>query len=173
MHKAIPQSFITEHMIFDTAVMRELLAAIEQNEALSGSAFYEKILAAVEKEELLFSGFSEFETYGTYLYTYHREKMQFRSLKTLRDGKRYVGAAPGAEELAWLAESYDTVSIEKSGKESKFSFLWRNRWSRARLTADQTVALYEKVSPYEKIYPYYAKLKRKIKKALFRVIYAK
>lgn len=113
LEKIEKESFIVENMIFDVALMRELLAKIEGNAALPGENFWQKILYAVAEDALKGSGFSEFETYGTYVMTLHPGRYATRHLDTLRSGKNILGERPTTEMLAWAGESYDLVSMEK------------------------------------------------------------
>ena len=78
---------------------------------LSPDGFYEKILNAITEKDLSRSGFSEFETYGNYLYTRHPELFQYRPLKTQRHGMFYYGKIPDVDELK--NSLYDTVSFEE------------------------------------------------------------
>lgn len=64
--KQINGSFIAEHMLIKTSIMKELINAIEANNSLEGNNFQEKIISAVNPKYLMGSGFSEFETYSTY-----------------------------------------------------------------------------------------------------------
>lgn len=107
-------SFIAEHMIFDTAIMREMVEEIERNDNLEGTTFFEKILHSVNKEDLLFSGFADFETYGNYMLEKYPEKMQIRTLRTLREGTFLLGGDPTEEQLEWAKRDYDIVSIENA-----------------------------------------------------------
>ncbi|MCR5420827.1 MAG: DUF6492 family protein, partial [Lachnospiraceae bacterium] len=63
--KIIDKSFISEHMFFNKKLMSELITMIE-NSSFDGIHFYEKILNAVGSDNLAL-GFSEFETYGTFI----------------------------------------------------------------------------------------------------------
>ncbi len=114
IEKQIQGSFVTEHMMVDKYIMIELIQKIEENNEIPGEKFYEKILYSIDNiEDLLKSGFSEFETYGTYLISQYPQNLKFRELKTLRDGKRALGEYRNEKVLEWVSHSYDTISFEK------------------------------------------------------------
>lgn len=136
----IPESFINEHMMIDSAIMRELLQRIDGNAKLPGDSLFEKILRAVTPEELPASGFSEYETYGTYVYSYHPEKAELRKLNTLRNGRSYFGDTIQGSELRWLARSFDSVSFDQWDIPSKKQFVWRNPVFRALFSASEMIA---------------------------------
>jgi len=113
-HKAINKSFIAEHMIIDKNIMRELINDIEKNTKLIGKSFYEKIMRAIDMDEIQGSGFSEFETYGTYVLNNYRNRYQLRELRTCRNAKIILGEIPNEELLDWAKKSYDIISLENS-----------------------------------------------------------
>ena len=91
MGKTFDHSFIAEHMMFKTSVMRELIACIEDGK-VEGADWIEKCVNACEfsqtdiyKEPY----FSEFETYGTFACTRYPDLYRTRRLNTFR-GAGYV-----------------------------------------------------------------------------------
>lgn len=125
--KAIPKSFISEHMVFKTKYVQEMLSAIENNENISGDKFYEKIINAIVRiQDLNNSGFAEFETYGTYIYYNHKEDYELRSWKSLREGIFYFPLPLNSKQINWLAKEYNAVSFEKHDTLSKLYKLWNN-----------------------------------------------
>jgi hypothetical protein len=72
--KLTNKSFIAEHMMVDKDIMMEIIRKIESNRKINGNKFYEKILYAIDDNEIAGSGFSEFETYGNYVLKYYPEK---------------------------------------------------------------------------------------------------
>jgi hypothetical protein len=131
LKRVIKESFISEHMIIDVKIMKEMISSIETNKNLCGDTFFERILRIIDRNSLGIGGFSEFETYGTYVYTKYPEKVEFRDLRTMRHGKVYFGDSPKIEDLEWARADYDTISFE--GFESKWpiSFLWQNTFVQA------------------------------------------
>lgn len=54
--KRVEKSFISEHMLFSTAIMKELLDEIEADDTLKGDRFFEKIICAIDEKYLSGSG---------------------------------------------------------------------------------------------------------------------
>lgn len=113
LDKVRKESFISEHMLIRVSYMKELIAQIEQNPSCAGEAFYEKILYAVEKDMLRGSGFSEFETYGTYVTVKHPEAYEYIPYESCRHTVSMIGNDPTEEQISWMAEKYEAVSFEK------------------------------------------------------------
>ena len=105
-------SFITEHMLFKTCIVKNMLEEIEKNVSLEGNTFYEKILRAIPVSELNLSGFSEFETYAAYVTSRVPQMYVMRNWKNLRHGKIYFGIHPTQAQLEWIAKKFDVISLE-------------------------------------------------------------
>ena len=103
LHKQIEASYIAEHMMFDKRVMQELIAEIDSK---GPDPWYINILNHVSPEALNQSGFSEFETYGTYVQTRYPKKYLYRDISALRNGKQLFKQIPSEEILAWLAVNF-------------------------------------------------------------------
>ncbi len=127
--KVFGGSFIAEHMLINTNHMKELLNQIESNIEIKGNSFYEKIINAVEIRYLTGSGFSEFETFGTFLYKNYREYYSFRRWKSMRNGGFFYKLDEMTKnERLWLAKNYHAISFEKKDKLSVISNMIRTRW---------------------------------------------
>lgn len=111
--KRIDRSFIAEHMMIDSDIMKHLIWMIDGNAKLQGNSFFEKIMRCIKISDLKGSGFSEFETYGTFVLENYPDRYEMQSLRTGRHAKRIVGNFPSDEHLLWASKSYDTISIEK------------------------------------------------------------
>ncbi|MBB5225255.1 hypothetical protein DYE50_04705 [Treponema ruminis] len=113
LKKKIKPSFISEHMMFDSELTNELIKLIEQKK-ISGNFFWEKILAAsfskISESE---RNFSEFETYGTFIESFYKDRYALRKLNTLRYGADFFGETPSDNILEWCAKTLDTMSFEK------------------------------------------------------------
>lgn len=109
-----PSSFIAENMIIDSSVMREMIDEIESNTNLRGHSFYEKILYAVSHDDIMNSGFSEFETYGNFILNRYSNRICLRKAKSFRESMQIIGSNPTPEQLEWAAVDYDIISIEAS-----------------------------------------------------------
>ena len=114
-------SFIAEHMIFNCSCVREMLNEIMSNTDISGDTFYEKIMRAVSKKDILKSGFSEFETYGNYMSRFHPDMVEIRELRTLRGAVKVIGIHPSQKQLRWASDSYDLISLEQWTQKSGIS----------------------------------------------------
>jgi hypothetical protein len=119
------KSFIVEHMMINQKVMKEIIHDIEMNDQLQGKCFYEKILYAVNKKDIEYGAFSEFETYGNYVLNFYPEMYAIRKLKAYRQGGMVIEQSQiNNEVLNWVAKDYDTVSFEElHGYNRIFTFL--------------------------------------------------
>lgn len=111
MEKVETESFIAEHMLFRTQIVRQMITAIEQNHYICGMHFFDKILCAADYSERE-RAFSEFELYGTFCKYVYPNLYQKRHLRTMRCGKMFLGAVPKKEVLQWAAKDKDTISFE-------------------------------------------------------------
>lgn len=110
--KIIGKSFISEHMLFKKAFMLEMIKEIEET-SFAGSAFYEKILSAAGSDNISL-GFSEFETYGTYVGMRHSSAYMLRDWKSFRNINFFVDISNVTQEdLEWLAKDYQAATFEK------------------------------------------------------------
>lgn len=105
-------SYISEHMLINVDYMKSMIREIESDRTLDGGEFYRKIVNTILDIDLGGSGFSEFETYGNYVYKKFPGIYQFRRLRTLRNGDRYLHYPPIEQELKWAAASYDIITME-------------------------------------------------------------
>lgn len=102
-------SFIAEHMVFNVAIVREMLQKIEEN-AGNHLKWYELCILAISPVSP--NGFSEFETYGTYCLNYYKAQLRPRFLRTFRNGGKIFGVFASQEEIESLSSELDTVSFE-------------------------------------------------------------
>lgn len=115
LDKKIESSFITEHMLVDTAVMKMLIADIQANN--SQKPWPITVLDAVSTEDLSKSGFSEYETYGTFVLDRHHLSFLIReqsdSLQTYRNGTQLFSPNPSYGDLKLLKDmGYHYVTFE-------------------------------------------------------------
>ena len=115
MKKVIGPSFISEHMLMDASIMREMIAEIEKNTILPGESYYEKILWSIPAEKMQDSSFSEFETYGTCMAVKHPEKYRLREWHSFRLGAEFFHPeAMSDEDYEWLGKDFGAISFEKN-----------------------------------------------------------
>ena len=131
-NKKFKGSFISEHMLINSAYMRELLCKIESNIGIPGTSFDEKIINAIPENHVGGSGFSEFETYGTYIYKEHINHYALRKWHSMRYGGFFFQGRSSLsfKELSWLSLSYDAITFEKGDKLTWFSTIVRNEYYR-------------------------------------------
>lgn len=111
MKKEVDFSFISEKMTFSKKIMQELLNEISKANVQGNSAIEKIIFAASMSSNEL--GFSEFETYGTYVHYKYPDFYQIQNIKSYRNAARYVGPNPNKCDLALLSRFFDTASFEK------------------------------------------------------------
>ncbi len=118
--KQIDMSFISETMLFDTGIMKEMIGKIEDAKGSEGEGFWRKILNAIDPLKIDGSGFSEYETYGTYTVSNYPGLYSIKHIPALRNGKRLLGIAPSAQVKEWAAKSYYYTGMEKWDREFPF-----------------------------------------------------
>lgn len=109
LKKSTKLSFIAEHMLFKTTYMKELIEEISRHDK-----WYFNIINSIRKNDLPLSGFSEFETYGTYVINYHKGVYIQKKYHSLRNGKELFGNIPNKEVVQWISKNYSAISFEKS-----------------------------------------------------------
>jgi len=114
MGKVIKKSFISEHMLIDCDIMKELVQTIEHNNELNGKAFFEKIIFSIPPEKLTSNSFSEFETYGTYTALKHMNSYRLRDWHSFRYGGDFFDSKKIDDvDFEWLSHDFDAISFEK------------------------------------------------------------
>lgn len=134
IRKVIEQSFISEHMLFKKNLMLELIDTIMATD-LIGNTFYEKVFDAVKQP---FNGFSEFETYGTWIAHKYPVEYRIRSWKSIRNTNFMVNRNDLTnDDIEWLATGFNAASFERYQKtEPLLNELFKNPEYRRKLTAD-------------------------------------
>lgn len=101
-----PASFVTHYMLFEKPKLAQLKRTIE---ARHGTKWYSAILRSIDKSKQF--GFSEFETYGNYLYSHNPGGLVLRKAlnKSLPISVRQLTAA----RIGRLAKKYRSVSFHK------------------------------------------------------------
>lgn len=115
--KAIDESFISEHMIFNRNIVIEIMKKIERKSteySSSGKNFWKSVIKCnLKNKNVNQRFFSEFETYGTYIENYYPELYQKRKISTLRVGASFIGFDFDWNIVEWLSKDFDTISFEK------------------------------------------------------------
>ena len=112
--KVIERSFISEHMLFRIDIMKALITDIEKNDAIPGTAFWEKIINSIPEDQIQSSAFSEFETYGTYVALKYPTVYKLREWYSFRQGGTFFGVDTICDrDFEWLSRDFYSISFEK------------------------------------------------------------
>ena len=143
MHKCIEESFISEHMLINAEMMKNLIKDIEDNKALKGNKFYEKIILAIDQDKLTSNSFSEFETYGTYVCFKYFNSYRLRRWNSFRYGGEFFDPEQITEEdYKWLGKDFDAISFEKNHfVREDHRNLFNNREYQNKLSARQMLEI--------------------------------
>ena len=115
LNKWTKKSFISEHMLMNCDLVEELTDKIESNEDITGNLFWEKVLHSMNAYELMDTGFSEFETYGTYVMTNHPDSYRLRSWNSMRYGGMFFDQNNISDsDYNWLSKDFFAISFEKN-----------------------------------------------------------
>ncbi|MGI0407047.1 hypothetical protein ACRE1U_07075 [Helicobacter himalayensis] len=120
LHKCVNVSFIAEYMMIDSQKMCELIEVVEKRHS---KPFWSAILDCIDDENLGASGFSEFETYGSFIALTYPQSYVFKKRKYDRFAKEIIGATPSKAQLKWYARSYEICGLESWGQETFLSQL--------------------------------------------------
>lgn len=115
MRKCIRQSFISEHMLFNVNMMKQLIEKIESNDAIEGKTFWEKIIHAIPPTKIANASFSEFETYGTFMCFTHPTLYRLREWHSFRLGAEFFDPNTISDrDFEWLGKDFQAISFEKN-----------------------------------------------------------
>ena len=135
-------SFISEHMLIKTAVMRELINEISCSN-IEGDSWYEKIISAVDIKDLAHSGFADYETYGLFCINKYPELYIERKWDSLRPASSFFEFEKMREcDYSWILKDYDAVSFEASRKVKKWvNILCTNKYIQTHISCKQLLKL--------------------------------
>ena len=103
--KLVDFSFIAEHMLFKSSIVKELLNTIEKS-SVTGNNWVEKIVNACDFNDKRGNLFSEFETYGNFCVHTYPELYKTRTLNTFRSAGLIRGRYINKHILELLHSSY-------------------------------------------------------------------
>ncbi|MBB6733728.1 DUF6492 family protein [Cohnella zeiphila] len=101
-----PRSFVTHYMMFDKEKLRSLKHKIESRH---GTNWYRAIIRSIDRKKQF--GFSEFETYGNYVYSRNPGSVRLRSARN-----KSLASSPSAlsaSQKSRLAARYRSLSFHK------------------------------------------------------------
>lgn len=108
--KVADYSFISENMMFSKDIVRRMLKEIEAKD-INNLGWIEKIISVCDFSDN-YPAFSEFETYGSYCYSYYPRLYKRRYLNTFREAGMISGRFISEKRLRILSFDIDTASFE-------------------------------------------------------------
>ena len=95
--------------------MKNLLEQIEKNTIIKGTNFWDKILMSIDKKDIIQSGFSEFETYGSFVDTYYPNYYKHREWSSKREMVNFFGKIDNLcqNDFDWLSKDFNSINIFK------------------------------------------------------------
>ena len=112
LKKTLKWSFICEHLLVDSSIMRNLLNDLTNEGTAGKMTFYENIMHVIPRNVINLSGFSEFETYAAYVLKEYPNSYILRRWNNLRNAGIYIGHDISELHTKWIAECYDVISVE-------------------------------------------------------------
>lgn len=113
LEKVSEHSFVAEHMLFSTSIVKELISDIMASNTVEGDTWVERIINATDYEKCRCDEmFSEFETYGNYCMVKHPGLYIPRHLNTFREAGFINGRFLNASRLKTMSFDLDTASFE-------------------------------------------------------------
>ncbi len=143
LKKLIDASFISEHMLFKCDIMKRLISKIESNDSIPGSRFYEKIINCIPLEDIQGNGFSEFETYGSFVCLTSPQTYKLRDWHSFRlAGEFFDPETISDDDYEWLSRDFDAISFEKGMTvREDHKNLFDNKEYQSKLSAGQMLKI--------------------------------
>lgn len=126
LDKTFDFSFIAEHLLIKTKIMKEIIDKIQSKNEIKGNYYFEKILNSISLNNLPKSGFSEFETYGTYALINYKELFVTEDIRSWRNASEYLKDIElSSAILEIISKEYDNLSLESwsKGKRARKIFI--------------------------------------------------
>ncbi len=109
----IPQSFVSEHMLFQKGLVLEMMDQIEKKSEVEGDTYWKKILSIVGPRRLANFVFSEFETYGNYCMSCHPGEYLLREWYSFRHGGEVFSPEElTSEDLVYFGRDFYGMTFE-------------------------------------------------------------
>ena len=96
-----------------------MIKRIAFNKNIIGNTWYEKIINCIDIKDLPRSGFSEFETYGTFVKEYYKQIYHIRRWKSIRLRKgnnilqHFNSSIITDNDIKSFSKIYNAISFEK------------------------------------------------------------
>ena len=151
------QSYISEHMMIKTELMKNLIYNIEMNNKIPGKLFWEKILMCIDIKNIHKSGFSEYEIYGSFVDNKFPNLYNHRRWYSRRDISFFFNSSENLNEkdIKWLSQDYHALSFERW---KVFRFIKKN----LKIIKNSKIQKLYKPNNFFKIYENISKRYRKI-----------
>lgn len=143
LKKFIDPSFISEHMLFKRDIMKRMIAKLESNDSIPGSRFYEKIINCIPLKDIQGNGFSEFETYGSFVCLTSPQTYKLREWYSFRlAGEFFDPETISDDDYEWLGRDFDAISFEKGmSVREDHKNLFDNKEYQSKLSARQMLKI--------------------------------
>ncbi|AEI43713.1 DUF6492 family protein [Paenibacillus mucilaginosus] len=115
--KTAPRSFVTHYMLFERSKLRSLKKTMEKRH---GRPWYKAILKSIDRRKQF--GFSEFETYGNYVYAHRSKSCILRSARNKAlssHPSRLKGSLVRRLSKAYRTVSFHQRSVYKRGVKAR------------------------------------------------------
>lgn len=109
IEREVDFSFISEHLVFNKELVLKMLSQIENK---PGQPWWLTILDLIQDNNLAESGFSEYETYGNFVFAINPEAFEFREIDVCREGTELFGPTPTPLDLKMATLIYHYISFE-------------------------------------------------------------
>ncbi|TKV57363.1 hypothetical protein FDO65_17720 [Nakamurella flava] len=115
---ALP-SFVAEVMYMRTDLVNEMLDEVETR---TGLPFWEGIISVMDANSIP----AEFEMYGNFVCQRYPDQYIITEANFFRFAAKLVGVEPTSEQMAWLSQDFDVISLESYHERKFFSKLTRS-----------------------------------------------
>lgn len=112
LERTMDKSFICEHLLVNVQIMRSLINDLVIYGTAKKHTFYENIMYSISRDLINLSGFSEFETYASYVMNEYPNTHILRYWKNLRNAGIYIGKNISKSNVDWISKSFDVISVE-------------------------------------------------------------
>ena len=145
LKKTIPQSFATDHMLFRTDIMQNLISDIENNTSIPGRDFSEKIVNCCVEGSPSFS-FNACLLYGIYTSIKYPSVYKLRKWNVLQYGSELLPMEKiDKKDLVWLSKDFDAITFDNNRIFiPEYAEIFKNEYYREKLSPMQVInAIYD------------------------------
>ena len=114
--KQVNYSFISEYMVFRKEIVLSILNKISKKKE---QHWWFTILDNINQNDLLRSGFSEYELYGNFIAKYYPNTFSIKNLNKTRNGAIFLGTKPSTFGLKLFSYVFYYISFEEWQKGGK------------------------------------------------------